>query len=487
MASSPDVVVDGHAAARSSSTVLAVASGAAFLAMLDATVANLAVADLHTDFPAVAIGDLSWVITIYAITFAALLAPGGRFADLLGRRALLAGGALVFTTMSLVAAIAPTFGVLLVARGFQGAGAAAMIPASLAVILADTPPERRAAAIGAWSAAGALAAAAGPTIGGALVDAAGWRAVFVVTVPAGIALLAATQLLPAGGERGSAGRAQARDPFGTQLRPADEPAEGAARPMMPDLFGTLLLAAGVGALALGVSRGAAWGWGDLRTLGAIAGGLAGLAVVLVRSRSHPAPAVEVGLWRSRTFALANLASLIYGAVLFSWLLVGVLFLTQVWGYTPLETGLAMTPGAVAAALVALSCGPLVARHGPRPVVLGGLATLAGAGVWVVLALQDAPAFLSLWLPAGTLVGVGMGAIATGMSSAAALSVAPAQFAAGVGLNQAARAVGGALGVAAMATILRGTDPAAATSYLGVYEMCIALLGTAAVVSWGLAR
>lgn len=465
MASSPDVVLDGHAAGRSSTTVLAVASGAAFLAMLDATVANLAVADLHSDFPAVAVGDLSWVITIYAITFAALLAPGGRFADLLGRRALLAGGAFMFTTMSLVAAIVPTFGVLLAARGLQGAGAAAMIPASLAVILADTPPERRAAAIGAWSAAGALAAAAGPTIGGALVDAAGWRAVFVVTIPAGIAVLAATQLLPAGGER----------------------AQSAARATVPDLLGTLLLAAGVGGLALGVSRGAAWGWGDLRTLAAIAGGLAGLAIVLVRSRSHPAPAVEVGLWRSRTFALANLASLIYGAVLFSWLLVGVLFLTQVWGYTPLETGLAMTPGAVAAALVALGCGPLVARHGPRPVVLVGIATLAAAGVWVVLAVEDAPAFVALWLPAGTLVGVGMGAIATGMSSAAALSVAPAQFAAGVGLNQAARAVGGALGVAAMATILRGTDPAAAASYLGVYEMCIILLGAAAMVSWGLAR
>jgi EmrB/QacA subfamily drug resistance transporter len=453
------------AAARSSSAVLAIASGAAFLAMLDATVANLAVADLHSDFPAIAIGDLSWVITIYAITFAALLAPGGRFADLLGRRALLAGGAFVFTIMSLAAAVAPTFGILLVARGLQGAGAAAMIPASLAVVLADTPPERRAAAIGAWSAAGALAAAAGPTIGGALVDAAGWRAVFLVTVPAGIALLAATRLLPL-----------------SAVRP-----EGEARPRTPDLLGTLLLAAGVGGVALGVSRGAAWGWGDVRTLAAIAGGLAGVAVVLVRSRSHPAPAVEVGLWRSRTFALANLASLIYGAVLFSWLLVGVLFLTQVWGYTPLKTGLAMTPGAVAAALVALGCGSLVARHGPRPVVLVGLATLAAAGVWVVLAVDDAPAFVSLWLPAGTLVGVGMGAIATGMSSAAALSVAPAQFAAGVGLNQAARAVGGALGVAAMATILRGTDPAAAASYLGVYEMCIALLGAAAVVSWGLAR
>ncbi|HEY6761863.1 MAG TPA: MFS transporter, partial [Baekduia sp.] len=166
-----------------SGLVLAVASGAAFLAMLDATVANLAVADLHRDFPGVAVGDLSWVITIYAITFAALLAPGGRFADLLGRRALLTAGAALFTIMSIVAAAAPSLGILLAARGLQGAGAAAMIPASLAVVLADTPPERRAAAIGAWSAAGALAAAAGPAIGGVLVDVAGWRSVFFITIP----------------------------------------------------------------------------------------------------------------------------------------------------------------------------------------------------------------------------------------------------------------------------------------------------------------
>jgi EmrB/QacA subfamily drug resistance transporter len=461
----PPVVIAGRRAAARSSTVLAVASGAAFLAMLDATVANLAVADLRSDFPDVAVGDLSWVITIYAITFAALLAPGGRFADLLGRRALLAGGALVFTVMSIAAAVAPTLAILLVARGLQGAGAAAMIPASLAVILADTPPERRAAAIGAWSAASALAAAAGPTIGGALVDVAGWRAVFVITVPAGIALLAATRLLPTPG-----------------VRPA-----GAQRPQTPDLLGTLLLAAGVGALALGVSRGAEWGWGDARTLVAIAGGLAGLALVLVRSASHPAPAVEVGLWRSRTFALANLSSLIYGAVLFSWLLVGVLLLTEVWGYAPLKTGLAVTPGAVLAAVVALRSGPLVARHGPRPVVLAGLAIIAGASAWIVLAVGDSPAFLSLWLPAGTLAGAGAGAVATGMSSAAALSVAPAQFAAGIGLNQAARALGGALGVAAMATILRGTDPAAAASYMGVYELCIILLVAAAVAALGLKR
>jgi EmrB/QacA subfamily drug resistance transporter len=441
--------------------VLAVASGAAFLAMLDATVANLAVADLHHDFPHVAVADLSWVITIYAITFAALLAPGGRIADLVGRRVLLTAGAALFTIMSIAAAAAPSLGVLLVARGLQGAGAAAMIPASLAVVLADTPPERRAAAIGVWSAASAAAAAAGPALGGVLVDLAGWRSVFLLTVPASLAVLAGTQVLPMQGVR---------------VGP---------RPQAPDALGIALLGAGVGALALGVSRASVWGWGDAGTLVAIAAGLLGVVIVLLRSRNHAAPAVEVGLWRSRTFALANLVSLIYGAALFAWLLCGVLFLVQAWDYSPLQAGLAVSPGAVVAAVVALRAGPLVAGRGPRPVVVGGLLITAATAGWLLLALGDDPAFLGLWLPASLPLGIGWGAIATGVSSAAALSVGPARFAAGVGLNQAARAVGGSLGVAAMATILNGTDPAAADSYRGVFELCIILLVAAAAVACGL--
>jgi EmrB/QacA subfamily drug resistance transporter len=444
-------------------TVLAVASGAAFLAMLDATVANLAVADLHRDFPDAAVADLSWVITIYAIAFAALLAPGGRIADLVGRRALLTAGAALFTIMSIAAAAAPTLGVLLVARGLQGAGAAAMIPASLGVILADTPPERRAAAIGVWSAASALAAAAGPALGGVLVDLAGWRSVFFLTVPAGLAVLAGTQVLPMQGVR---------------VGP---------RPQAPDALGIALLGAGVGALALGVSRASVWGWGDARTLSTIAGGVLGVVAVLVRSRRHPAPAVEVGLWRSRTFALTNLASLIYGAALFAWLLCGVLFLTQVWAYSPLQAGLAVSPGAIIAAGVALRAGPVVARYGPRPVVLTGLVVTAGTAFWVLSTIQDDPAFLTLWLPISFPLGLGMGAVATGMSAAAALAVGPTQFAAGVGLNQAARAVGGALGVAGMATILAGTDPSAADSYRGVFVMCTILLVAALGAAAGLER
>jgi MFS family permease len=337
-----------------------------------------------------------------------------------------------------------------------------MLPASLAVVLADTPEQRRAAAIGVWGASSALAAAAGPAIGGVLVDVFGWRSVFFITIPAGLAVMAGTQVLPMAGARPAAARAHA-----------------------PDVLGIAALGAAIGALALGVSRGDAWGWGDARTVAAIGGGLLGLLGVLLRSARHPAPAVEVGLWRVRPFALANLASLLYGAVLFSWMLVGVLVITQVWGYTPLQAGLAMTPGAIVAAIVALRAGPVVQRSGPRPVVVGGLLVLAATAAWIGLAVDDQAAFWTLWLPASLPLGVGMGAVVTGLSSAAALSVGPLQFAAGVGLNQAARAIGGALGVAALATILRGTDPAAAASYRGVYLMCTILLLAAGAVACGL--
>lgn len=435
---------------------LVVASGAAFVAFLDATVANLAVADLRGDFAGASVADASWVITLYAVAFAALLAPSGRVADVLGRRRLLVAGVGGFTAFSLACALAPSLGVLLVARGLQGATAAMMLPASLAIVLRDAPPERRAAAIGAWSAAGALAAAAGPALGGVLVEAFGWRSVFFITVPVGLAILAGARRVPA--IAGDGGR-------------------------LPDALGTVLLGAGVGLAALGISRAAPWGWGDARTLACLGGAVVAVALALWRSAGHPAPAVETALWRSPAFRLANLASLLYGAMLLPWLLLGVLFLVQVWGYSVLEAGLAVTPGAVSAALVAVGVGPVVARHGPRWVVVAGAATIAGVGLWLALALPAEPRFLALWLPAGVLVGMGMGAVTTGLSSAAALSVPPARFAAGTGLNQTARQVGGALGVAALATILEGGEGVGA--YVDVYVLCTIAAAAAGVVGLGL--
>ena len=439
-------------APRRAGGVLAVAAGAAFLALLDTTVANLAVADVQGDFAGTSVGAATWIITIYAVVFAACLAPAGRIADVVGRRTLLLIGAGSFTVLSLACALAPSLGALLGARALQGAAAAMMIPASLAVVLADTPPAQRAAAIGAWSAAGALAAAAGPAIGGILVDTVGWRALFLVNIPVGLAIVLGTRALPSGGAGGR----------------------------LPDVVGTVLLGLGIGAAALGIAQ--APEWSDRATLVCLAGAALAVAIALRRSFRHARPALETDLWRSRQFAAANLASLLYGAALFPWMLVGVLFLVGVWGYSPLEAGLAMTPGAVVAAAVALRAGPVVARRGPAAVIFGGALILAVAGAWCAFGLPEQPSFLSFWVPVGVLIGVGMGAITTGVSSAAALSVAPDRFAAAVGLNQTARMIGGALGVAALAALLDGATGIAPFTH--VYLFCtLATFAVAGAALW----
>ena len=242
----------------------------------------------------------------------------------------------------------------------------------------------------------------------------------------------------------------------------------------------MLLGLGIGAAALGIAQ--APEWSASATLACLGGAALAVGIALWRSFRHPTPALETRLWRSRQFAAANLASLLYGAALFPWMLVGVLFLVGIWGYTPLEAGLAMTPGAIIAAAVALRAGPVIARRGPAPVIAGGALVLSSAGLWCWLGLPEQPSFLSFWLPISLPIGIGTGAITTGVSSAAALSVAPDRFAAAVGLNQTARMVGGALGVAALAALLDGATGIGPFTH--VYLFCtLATVAVAAVGVW----
>ncbi|WP_067799600.1 MFS transporter [Actinomadura formosensis] len=418
------------------------AAGATFLAMLDATVANLAVPDLHADFPGSSLSGLTWVITLYAVPFAALLAPAGRLADLVGRRTLYQWGTGLFTLASLACALAPTVPVLLATRGVQGAAAAALIPASLALLLHDTPPERRAGAIGLWSAAGAFAAAIGPGLGGVLVDQFGWRSLFVINVPVGLAMLLGGLRLPRA--KGGAGR-------------------------LPDLAGTVLLGAGVGGVALGVTQARDWSWTDARTLALLLGGAVLVGLALWRSARHPVPALEISLWRNRPFAAANAASFLYGTALYSWLLLGVLYLTAEWHYSILKAGFASTPGAFTATAAAVVMGRLTGRIGVRPAVTGGALIMVVSGVWTVAALPAGPHFVTFWLPVGLLVGTGMGMLSTGTASAAALSAGPLRFAGATGLNTTARQLGGALGIAVLAALLPAR--AAHDDYTAVYLFC----------------
>jgi EmrB/QacA subfamily drug resistance transporter len=441
-----------------SARLLALAAGAAFLALLDVTVVNLAIPALGHAYPHASVSSLSWVITAYATLFAALLAPSGRLADVIGRRTLFRAGVVGFALMSAACAAAPSVPVLLIARALQGATAAAMIPASLAIVLTDTPVQRRMGAIGLWSAAGAFAAAVGPSVGGVFVHAFGWRSLFVINIPMALALAFLARSVPIAERRG--GR-------------------------LPDPLGTLLLAAGVGLAALGLSQGATWGWGDAKTVAALVGGVAAALAAVRRSGRLPAPAIETQLWKHRTFALANGASLLYGASLYAWMLLGVLVLTQLWGYSELQAGLAMTPGAITASIAAVLAGRARGRTGPRTVTVAGALLMAACGLLIAATLPHHANFLGYWLPIGLVLGAGMGLVTTGTSTAAALSLPPTAFAAGTGLNQTARQVGGALGSATLATLIQSGTPGNAATFQHVYVFCsLAVIG-AAIVGLGL--
>jgi EmrB/QacA subfamily drug resistance transporter len=433
------------------SLILLVVSGAAFLDFLDVTAVNLAFSDMQADLGGASVADLAWVITGYSVLFAALLAPGGRLADVLGRRKVFCFGASLFTIASLASALAPSLETLVVARFVQGGAAALTLPAGLGIVLAESPPDRRAAAIGVWGAAIATAATIGPTVGGLVVEAAGWRAIFLINVPIGTLIVLGTLRLV--------------------------PPSPRLRGRLPDLPGTLLLAGGVGLLVLGVTQGEEWGWGDPATLGSLVAGGASLVLSLLRSVRHPAPAIETTLWRSNKFAAANGSSMLFGSAVYAWMLCCALFLIGVWGYSEIEAGLAMTPGAITAAVAAAVIGRRIERRGQRASIIAGGLVWTAVGFWLVLRLGTEPSFVSVWLPAGLVGGTAMGAIGVGIATAAMTAVEPARYAAATGLNLTARQVGGALGVAVLAVILAGSAPGDVDPYLAVFLFCS--LGAAA--------
>src|SRR3954454_11559387 len=284
--------------------VLAVVSAAVFMSSLDLFIVNIAFPDIHADFPETSLAGLSWILNAYAIVFAALLVPMGRSADRLGRRRSFLAGLALFTTASALCALAPSVPLLVAARVLQAIGAAAVFPTSLALVLPEFPPDERRTAVAVWAAVGGVAAAAGPPIGGLLVQA-GWQLVFLVNVPIGIALLVvATRVLT-----------EAREPAGTPK---------------PDLVGSLVLIGAIGTLTLGIVKSADWGWDATSTLALIAISALLLAPCWFRATRHAAPIVEPELLKVRSFALANAGALLFFMAFGAMLLGGVLFLTGVW-------------------------------------------------------------------------------------------------------------------------------------------------------------
>nr|BEK62891.1 MFS transporter [Kitasatospora purpeofusca] len=397
-------------------------AAAVFVSNLDLFVVNVALPAMQQHFHGSSLATLSWVLNGYAIVFAALLVPAGRLADRVGHRKVFLAGLAVFTVASALCALAPAVGWLDAARVLQAAGAAALMPTSLALLLDATPAAERPGAIRAWASIGGIAAGLGPVLGGLLVEA-DWRWVFVVNVPVGIAAIA----------------------VGARVLPA--PRRDKETGPLPDLFGAVLLTAAIATLTVALVKADEWGWLSARVLGGLLASALLTAWFLRRSARHHAPVVELPLLRVPVFAAANTAALLFTLAFAGMLLTSVLWCQQVWGYSALRTGLAVAPGPLLVPPVALGSAALVRRLGPgRVAALGTLLFAAGIGWWTA-AIGVRPGYATELLPGMLLTGLGVGLTLPTLVGSAAAALPPARFATGSAVTTMARQIGAVVGVA----------------------------------------
>ena len=407
--------------------VLAILSLAAFMASLDVFIVNVAFDDIGADFHGTTLSQLSWVLNAYAIVYAALLVPAGRLADRYGRKGGFLLGLAIFTVAS--AACAASGGVwwLVAARVAQAVGAALLTPASLGLLVASLPPERRARAVRIWASTGALAAALGPAVGGMLVEAS-WRWVFLVNLPIGVvAFVAAAALV-----------ARSREHAATRI---------------PDVAGALLLAVAIGALTLGLVEGPTWGWTSSRIWTAWLVFAVALLGFLRTSRSHPVPIIDPALLRVRAFSWANVTSLLFAVPFAAALLTNILWMQQVWDYSALRTGFAVAPGPLMVPVFAAVAHRLAARVPIGRIVALGCLLVGLGGVLVSLSIGPDPDYAAAILPGWLVGGAGVGLALPSILSSATADLPPARAATGSAVVNMSRQIGTALGVSLVIAVL----------------------------------
>jgi len=415
-------------ATRARTLIFFVTSLGAFMGSLDLSIVNVAFPALQRSFSGDTTAALAWVITAYSITYGSLLVIAGRTADRVGSRRVFNLGLAVFCLGSALCALAPSVPLLIAGRVIQGSGAAAMLPASLSLLLAAYPQERRTQIVTLWGGIGALAVATGPTLGATLVTVGGWRWVFLVNLPVGAAAyLMGRRVLVEG------------------ARNAHHPA--------PDYVGAGLVSVALASLVLAITQGPSWGWSSARVIATLVlSALLGLAF-LYRCAHHAEPVLDLTLFRARTFSVANIVTLLYAMGFFAMLLANILFLTGVWHYKIIWAGLAVTPGPLVVASVAGPAGRLAARVGFRRVLLAGTTIFTLGLLMFALRIGLQPDYLTRWLPATIVLGLGIGLTFPVLGATAVSSLQAERYAVGSAVNQTARQVGGAIGIALLVVLL----------------------------------
>ncbi len=450
-----------------STAVLAVVAVAQFMVILDASIVNLA---LPTIRRALGISDenLSWILNAYTLMFGGFLLLGGRLSDRLGRRRLFMVGIALFSGASLLCGMSQSEATLIVGRGLQGLGAALVSPAALAIILTTfAEGHERDGALAVWGAVAGAGGAVGMLAGGILVQELGWRSVFFVNVPIGLAMLAlAPRIVP------------------------ESRSEGVSKTRL-DIEGAVVITLATVGLVYTLTNAGNWGFTSARTVGGLIGSILLIALFVVIERRHEDPLVPLRIFSNRKLSVGGGSLLILAAALFGIFFFVTLYLQQVLGFDPFQTGLAFLPLSVTIIAASAAASRLVDRFRPKPVLIAGL--LITIGGFVLLAfLPSHGDYASDLVPAMILLGVGPGLSFVPIMIAGTSGVALGDCGLASGLLNTMQQVGGALGLAVLSTIAadrtanalhRGlAHPAALTfGFRGAFIVSAALCAVSAVI------
>ena len=407
--------------------VLALTSIGVMLVSLDISIVNVAFGSFVAEWPENR-RTLTWIFSAYNIAYAAGLLTAGRLADAFGRKRAFLSGLMIFMLGSIFCAVSPTAIFMVIARVIQAVGGAILTPASLALVLPEFAVEKRSAAIGIWGAVGGISAASGPMIGGFLVDTFGWHSVFLVNVP--FCLLA----------------------FVIGLKLLRESRDETA-PRTVDYFGALLVVLGVGLITLMIVQSDEWGWVSNRSLIIFVISFLLLGAFIWRCNQVAHPVLDLRLFRLPFVTAAAIGGFAFSMGFFSMIFVNTQWLQVVWGYSPSLSGIAGSPGPLAAAFVAAPAGKLANRIGHGKVVaVGALIMSLGIG-WMNFFITPENHYWDFYFPTMVVTGIGVGLCISTISSSATAFLPQPRFAMGSALNNTSRQIGAALGIALVSSLL----------------------------------
>jgi EmrB/QacA subfamily drug resistance transporter len=398
---------------------------ALFMVVLDNLVVSTAIPAIRTNLDA-SLEELEWTVNAFTLTFAVFLLTGAALGDRYGRKLIFMVGVGIFTIGSAAAALAPSADALIGARALQGVGAAIVTPLTLTLLSAAVSPERRGAALGAWSGIAGLAVAMGPLVGGAVVEGISWQWIFWINVPVGLGLLA----------------------LSTQLEESHGPDKAL------DLPGLALVSAGALGVVWGLIHGNGDGWTSTEVVAPIVGGVALLLAFVAYEVRAAEPMLPMRFFRNRAFAAANGASLLMYFGMFGSIFLLVQFFQTAQGYGPLEAGLLLLPWTAIELFLAPLAGALSDRIGGRPLLAGGLALQAAGLAWIAAVSTETVGYESLIGPF-VLSGIGMAMFFAPVANVVLSAVRPEEEGKASGANNAIREIGGVLGVAVLASIFGG--------------------------------